>query len=193
VQRLAGLAPILYALFLLYMLAAPLVELGGVVSGSVSLARYHLTYYGNPIRLPSLDAVQVLSLLLIAEAALLLSAGAYAVAGGNRRVAWELLVSALLVALAYAPLPLAMLQIVDSEVANLAVNHASHTSAGYVNLGATTLASNLLPAMKPAYIAATVAFLAAALALAYLTRPKEEQRGVGGCQEKGEVEGAPPA
>jgi len=181
VRRLAGLAPILYALFLLYMAVAPLAELEGPVSGYVSLTRYHLTYYGAPIQLPSLDAVRALSLLLVAEAALLLFAGAYAVAGGNRLVAWELLVSAFLVAMAYAPLGFATLQIADSEVANLVVSNARHTSAGYVNFGATTPTSMLLPAMKLAYIAATATFLLAALALAYLTRPRKEEK-------KGEVE-----
>jgi len=182
-HRLAGLIAALYALFLFYMLVVPLVELSGIISGYVSLIRYHLTYYGSAVALPSLDAVRALSLLIAAEALLLLFAGAYAVIGRNRWVAWELLLSALLVALMIAPLTFVLLRIVDVETANLAISHARYTSAGYMNFGTTTFTSLRLPTVRLAYIAITATYLLTTLpTIIYLarkeaTKPSTETRG----------------
>jgi len=181
--RLAGLIAALYALTLFYMLVVPLVELSGIISGYVSLTRYHLTYYGSTVALPSLDAVRALSLLVAAEALLLLFAGIYAMIGRNRWVAWELLLSALLVVLMIAPLTFVLLRIVDVETANLAISHVRYTSAGYMNFGTTTFTSLHLPTVRLAYIAVTAIYLLATIAATiYLarkeaTKPSTETRG----------------
>jgi len=180
--RLAGLIAALYALFLFYMLMVPLVELSGVISGYVSLTRYHLTYYDSTVALPSLDAVRALSLIVAAEALLLLFAGIYAMIGRNRWIAWELLLSALLVVLIIAPLAFALLRIVDVETANLVVNNIRHTSAGYMNFGTTIFTSLHLPTVRLAYIAITATYLLTTLPITiYLarkeaTKPSTETR-----------------
>jgi len=169
--RVASLSTILYALFLLYMLTIPLVELNGIVTGYVSLICYHLTYYGNTITLSSLDAVKTISLLITIESIFLLLVGTYTMLCRNQHLVWELLLSALLVALMYAPIPFALLRIIDVETANLVTNNVQYTSAGRINFGTTTITTLRLPTIQLAYIVASVLYsLVASTITIYLAR-----------------------
>jgi len=159
--RVLGILTILYALFLGYLLTAPLLEFSGVVSGEISLLRYSLTYYGSPIRLESLDAVRAISLLVLAEAAFLLLSGAYIVARpGYRGLVRQLVVSALLLSIAYLPLPLAILRIVEHEALPLSVSLRYESSAGIVDFGSTRVFKSWILSNSLAVFIVSIAYIA---------------------------------
>jgi len=163
--RLISSITILYALFLIYILTTPLVEFSGVVSGRVAFAYYHLTYYGNALAVPSLDAVKTISLLIFIESVFLLLTGVYTLLCRNQQFIWELLLSALLVAVMYLPIPFALLRIVDVETANLVANNRWHTSAGYINFGTTSVTALRLHAIQFAYTLASAIYSLTSLSI----------------------------
>jgi len=170
---LLGLLTVFYALLLLYIVTTPLVELRGVVTGSVSLIYYHLTYYGSTIAIPSLDAVRAVSLLIVVESVFMLLAGVCAILCRRPRFAWELLFSADLVVVMYVLVPLILCRIVEAEVGNIAVSNTRYTSAGYMNFGTTVVVAYRIPSIKYIYIAATAIYEAVMVGtLAYLGRKR---------------------
>jgi len=161
-----GALAVLYALFLIYLLIAPLARFTGVVSGVVALTYYRLSYYGAPVDLESLDAVRVISLLLVAEAAFMLLTGICMIACRNQRLIRELALSASLIAVMYIPIYIGLLRIVDVEVASLAVSNTWVTSAGIVDFGHTVTSAS--PLLKTRHLPLIVTGVYSSVLFAYV-------------------------
>jgi len=174
--RELGILTILYALFLAYLLITPLIRFSGVVSGEISPLHYSLTYYGSSIRLESLDAVRIISLLVLAEVAFLLLSGVYIVARpGDTRLVRKLVVSALLLSIAYLPILLAILRIVEHEAQTLSVSFRYESSAGLVDFGSTEVSKSWILSNSLAVFIVSIAYIAiAGVCVALIEREREK-------------------
>jgi len=173
--RILGALTILYAVFLIYLLVAPLARFTGVVSGVVALTYHSLTYYGTPVDLESLDAVRVISLLLVAEVAFALIAGVCMIACGNQRLILELALSASLIAVMYIPIYIGLLRIIDVEVASLTISNTWVTSAGIVDFGHTV--ASVSPLLKTRQLPLIITGVYSLILFAYVVYVERKLQG----------------
>jgi len=173
--RILGALAVLYAVFLIYLLVAPLARFAGVVSGVIALTYYSLTYYGTPVDLASLDAVRVISLLLVAEAAFMLLTGICMITCRNQRLIRELALSASLIAVMYIPIYIGLLRIVDVEVASLAVSNTWVMSAGIVDFGHTVTSAS--PLLKTRHIPLIITGVYSSVLFTYIVYVERKLQG----------------
>ena len=164
--RAARVACALHALYILVCVSQPLYLLSGVAEGAVAISWYSLEYYGEPARIPSLDAAGLLAIPLVVLAVYEAASSALGSLAGPRGEV-ELLLGGALAALAEAPLLAGLPVVLAVEVRGISRNNVFETSAGLADFGRTRVEEtwvlrNLLNPMVP--IALSAFLLAIAIA-----------------------------
>lgn len=173
-----GVYAVFMGLFELFLLVFPVFRLEGMVSGSVALSWYQLSYYGKPLSVASLSSVGLLVIPLYIVSFYLIFVGIYHVfvlfRGGDLVLSSELLLGGGFSLLSMSTLPLALFNVVSHEVSLLDVSFSGYTSAGFVYLGETRVYSEFISRFFSGVLIFNVLVFVVVTIVAYFNLSKEK-------------------